>query len=635
MAHTMEKIWIQFNEQDYQIYHNYCLRYYTVYDTTRKRSIQLFLELFEKDRLPVGEHDLKEVSIFFSKKCDELEIDRNILEKDNSLVNLPQFQVCRDILFLIEDFEKIYRIIQKTGVASNYFLVLAAFSKIIEEEKNAYIFAANEQDRGIIDSFAPSIAKIIRTRLGSDTGWESVLYELTRIVRKYNLASPCQKIDQNCIFLIGSAVVSHFNSDVGYEEIQSTLERYFEESELAEFESLLNNTPYLPDNDTDSDISDSYIFEALKSISYKDINQGLYETISDPNLLENTDISPVILPAVISRNSETIIPSRQTFTQHSNKIQKNYPSRFDIDVSDTVQSLVVIPEKKVIDSYYTYTKPGMPQYSHVFMGIVIIMLLAIVIAATSGIWNPVKAIGNTSTVINNNVYNLEGLRSPSAINGSGSLVGKNITSLSLATKTRMTSADLNKNFMRIAFGPDNTKIKKIADERISVAISGANNDNDTVIIEQFKDQFNNISYTNKFVDEVKSNDKGDIVVLFLPESSIKNIEQYDSTIISKNSKTGEINYMQNTIKNQLTTTEVLYINSDYKGEKRTHWILRGLLSELGLVGETDDYTDSIFYSGSENTDRLSESDLKVIGLMYSKKITTGMTFDRVKALLLV
>ncbi|MDO9324879.1 MAG: hypothetical protein Q7T80_07975, partial [Methanoregula sp.] len=154
--------------------------------------------------------------IFFSKKCDELEIDRNILGKDNSLVDLPQFQVCRDILFLIEDFEKIYRIIQKTGIASNYFLVLATFSKIIQEEKNAYLFAVHEQDRGKIDSFAPSIAKIIRTRLGSDAGWELVLYELTRIVRKYNLTFPSQKIDQNCIFQIGSAVVSHFNSDVVY-----------------------------------------------------------------------------------------------------------------------------------------------------------------------------------------------------------------------------------------------------------------------------------------------------------------------------------------------------------------------------------------------------------------------------------
>ncbi|MDO9325670.1 MAG: hypothetical protein Q7T80_12025, partial [Methanoregula sp.] len=69
----MEKIWIQFNESDYQIYHNYCLRYYTVFDTTRKRSIHLFLELFEKDILPVEEHDLGEVYQFFSKKCDELQ----------------------------------------------------------------------------------------------------------------------------------------------------------------------------------------------------------------------------------------------------------------------------------------------------------------------------------------------------------------------------------------------------------------------------------------------------------------------------------------------------------------------------------------------------------------------------------
>jgi len=79
----------------------------------------------------------------------------------------------------------------------------------------------------------------------------------------------------------------------------------------------------------------------------------------------------------------------------------------------------------------------------------------------------------------------------------------------------------------------------------------------------------------------------------------------------------------------------ILIDSDFKGDQRKHWILRGLLSELGFKGETTDYPDSIFYSGSDTTVQLSAIDWKVIGLMYSGKITPGMTFDRVKALLMV
>jgi hypothetical protein len=61
-------------------------------------------------------------------------------------------------------------------------------------------------------------------------------------------------------------------------------------------------------------------------------------------------------------------------------------------------------------------------------------------------------------------------------------------------------------------------------------------------------------------------------------------------------------------------------------------MVRGLLCELGFTGQTYDYPESIFYSESENTTGLSEIDWKVIGLMYGKKVTTGMTFDRVKAM---
>ena len=620
----MEKIWVQFNESDYQIYHNYCLRYYTINNTTRKRSIHLFLELFEKGMLPVGEHDLGEVFLFFSTKCDELQSDNNLLSKSNSSINLSQFQIFSDIQLLIEDFEKIYRLLQKTGITSNYLLVLATFSKIIEEEKNAYISAVNEYDKNRIEAFAPQIAKVIWTRLGLDAEWESVLYELTRIVRKFNQKSPDQKIDLDCLFLIGSAVVSHFNDDIGYLEIQSTLERYFDERELAEFESFLNNKPDSPDNDTDSDSSDYILFAALKSISCRGIDSGEHETVFEPRLLKSADIPPAISQSVISHNTEAIAPYGRTFTPYSGKINDNNSSRFDIGISDTVKSLVVLPEKKIVSPDKVYMKPAIPQYSLLIVGFIILILFVITIGPAFGIWNPVKPIDNTSTGITSNVsnpVNLQKNSSPSAKIDPMNVVAdkKDISLQSLTTKKGFTSAEINEHINAIASGK--TKIKKPALKIMSIAITGDYDYSDIIIVEQFIAQFNNYSMTNKIHSTVKPGEMADIVLVFLPQSSLKNIEIPDSDLlngatISKNPKTGIINYIQKTITIQYITKEMIYINSDFIGEQRTHWIFRSLLYKLGFTGESNDSSDSIFYSYSDNTTQLSELDLKALELMY-------------------
>ena len=630
MAETIEKIRIQFNELDYQVYHNYCLRYYSILDATRKRSIHLFLELFEKEIFPVGEHDLGEAEIFFSKKCAELVADYDPLRKNTASIDLPQFQICKEVLIIIGDFEKIYNLIEKKGITPNYFLIVATFSKIVEEEKDAYLLAIDKHDRKKAESVAEGIADIIRTRLGSDDGWESVLYELTRIVRKFNLASPVQKIDQNYIYLIGPAVVSYFNADIGYEEIQSTLERYFKERELAVFEALLNNKPFLPDLDTDTESSNKLIFDMLTSISSGNLDQKYLETDSDSGFPEKVD-----LPAVISSGRE--------YAPYPVKIQENYVSRFDIDVGNSSKSSVVLPEKRADPAYNVYRKPGISQYSVLFMGIIILILFGITVAAMSGVWSPVKPTTNSSLELNNILSIVQNLQRNSTIAAKNDqqtfqrapTVQLNNSIQAKTTLTAKTSADINKNFMRIAFGADNTKIKKWDGDQISVAITGSYTDNDTETIEQFKAQFNNRSSTSRFHSGVKFGDQADIIIQFLPAESINDIANLDSTSVSKNSTTGDINYIHSTRVIQFVTKEYVYINSDLKGDRRTHWTLRGLLYEMGFPGETNDYPDSIFNADSDRISQLNEMDWNVVTLMYSKKITPGMTFDRVKALLLV
>ena len=642
----MEKIKVQFNEQEYQIYHNYCLRYYTVYDATRKRSIQLFLELFENDIITVGENDLGEAYSFFSKKCEDLSAVNDSQGKNHSSPDLTEFQACRDIQILIADLEKIYHIIQKTGITPNYLLILASFSKIIDDEKNTGISAINEKDRKKFESFIPGIADIIRKRIGADAGWEAALFELMRIVRKFNAVSPDQKIDRNSISLIGPAVVFNFNTDIGYEEIQSKLDSLFEDREFAEFESRLNNTLLLPDNDAGSEISDSVIFEALKSISIRNIGSGYHDIVADPHLIKTTDhdLHFVSLPSVTDRISKAIIPFKRTFHRQSHKNGEN-STGFDIDVNGTEKSLVVMPKK---GEKSHYAESGIPRYSIMFMAIVIFILFTITMAATSGIWNPIKPVNNITTGITVNDSNTQVLQKIAALQkdvSALSVVQKSPpqpansvspgTVPSLTPNTAVSSADINKHFFRIAFGPDNSRITKFPLDRIGLAIMGDTSDNDVSKVSEFIDMFNNHSYTTKISSFVKSGDQANIVLYFSPEASIKNIESLSGMEISKDTKTGTIHYLHETVKTQYTTTEIIYINADYKGDERAHWTLRGLLYELGFPGETSDTPDSIFYSESDNTTQLSDIDWKAIELMYGQKITPGLTSDRVKTMLLL
>ncbi len=293
------------------------------------------------------------------------------------------------------------------------------------------------------------------------------------------------------------------------------------------------------------------------------------------------------------------------------------------------------------------------------MALIIFILFAITIGPASGIWNPAKSIVNTSTGVPGNGSNPVDLQNNSSLSSKNipvvavaakktiavqSLTSKTAVSSastntgtvqSLANKTAASSTDAKRLFMSIAFGPNNVVIKKSAVNRISLYISGDCDDNDTATIEQFKAQFNNYSYTNKFTWN-KNTQMATINVMFLPESSLENVENSAiDTVISKDPNTGVINYIQSTTTTPQTTVETLYINSDFTGDERTHWMLRGLLSELGFWGGTTDYPDSIFYTGSDTSAQLSEIDWKAVTLMYGSKITPGMSFDRVKSLLMI
>ena len=205
------------------------------------------------------------------------------------------------------------------------------------------------------------------------------------------------------------------------------------------------------------------------------------------------------------------------------------------------------------------------------------------------------------------------------------------------TQVLYSTSDIYKHFVDIAFSPDYPSILKWNKEFVHVAVTGNYDSKDIKTINNFLQVFNSYSSTTKLPGEVQQGETlGDIVLNFLPESSLNNINLDTSWKISRNPENGTINFIYKTNPFQYgVVTHTVYINSDVKGDARTHWILRSLLFELGFRGETGTYPDSIFYSGSDTTTSLSKIDLKALELMYSTKISPGMDLYKIKQLLFI
>ena len=71
----------------------------------------------------------------------------------------------------------------------------------------------------------------------------------------------------------------------------------------------------------------------------------------------------------------------------------------------------------------------------------------------------------------------------------------------------------------------------------------------------------------------------------------------------------------------------IYINANLKGDARKHMLVRSLMYEMGLTGETTKYPDSIF-SAAENTNvEFAPVDKKAITMLYESGFSNGMNAE--------
>lgn len=213
-----------------------------------------------------------------------------------------------------------------------------------------------------------------------------------------------------------------------------------------------------------------------------------------------------------------------------------------------------------------------------------------------------------------------------------------VTSSPVTTLPSYTTAQIYLHLIDIAFSADNNKISKINATTEKIAIAGSYTDQDLANLNTFRRQFNNVLSSTSQISEPSAGDQGNIIISFLPGKSLENLASDNSynTINGKQvinrDNDGTICSIYRTITYQSTSSNNVYVNNDLTGDKRAHYLLRGLLYYLGFLGQTSTYRDSMFYSEPNSITNLSVIDVRAIQLMYGSKITNGMTVSSIKAM---
>jgi hypothetical protein len=192
---------------------------------------------------------------------------------------------------------------------------------------------------------------------------------------------------------------------------------------------------------------------------------------------------------------------------------------------------------------------------------------------------------------------------------------------------QLSSDEIKMHFMDLAYGAGNAYLERwnATDKngRIVLSVTG-NSDTDIPLLAEAAREFNSQSQTNQISEQIKEESNGDIAIKFI------SADGFDGIVINTSESLTNREFSTGNLTTAKITHGTIYINADLKGEQRNHTLIRSLFYELGLVGETLKYPDSLFYAGENTNVHLTDADLKAIGIMYGTGLTHGMTVDDVK-----
>ena len=199
--------------------------------------------------------------------------------------------------------------------------------------------------------------------------------------------------------------------------------------------------------------------------------------------------------------------------------------------------------------------------------------------------------------------------------------------------TAISADDITSLFLDVAYTSTN-RLERVnynaAKPRLTVVALSASND-DIALIEKTAKDFNEASQTVKISENIKESGTGDIFIKYLPEDGLSAITL--STIADSGTLTEALTrrelYQGNRIGAKVMRGTV-YINANLKDRERKHMLVRGLLYQMGMTGETTKFSDSVFYAGENTNIDLTSSDKKVINILYQSAFYNGMTMEELR-----
>jgi cell division septation protein DedD len=515
-------------------------------------------------------------------------------------------------------------------------MILATFSKVIEELRNAPATGIYDIKNEVIEALAGPLAEIIRIRLGTDRQWRSVLRELTFIAVRFNQKYPKPKFDLDILQLVGPAVVAHFNKDVDPREVLSAVTSCYEECELEEFESLLDRTPEVLKIDQEADIDWEVIIYPLTVIA--DAVEEQRDQWSQGMLKLPEHYLPVSTTNSTPSPDAGLYPVGAMTQQPSGPPQVTGFKTFDIAVSPELPTQIETlghshpSEEWNPLSDVPLIKSKLRPFIPIIIGVVVILLFIVGTTIVSGNWNP---LGNTTNATGAS-KTVTATKTTATPTQTATAAQPTATPTTTATTTKTTStpapspqqyssSDIGNHLVEIAFGPNNNVITKPKKDFLEITYSGKYQNDDTALLYNFINQFNNYSATTKISTNVNFNSPADIWIDFLPENALKQVQLTATASVSKDFQTGKYYFIYN--------GEKTHVNADLDDNELKRWILRAILYNMGFYGETAKYPDSLFYAGTNKATQMSDIDLRALQLMYGRKITNGMSKSTVKSTL--
>ncbi|OPX64084.1 MAG: hypothetical protein A4E33_01107 [Methanoregula sp. PtaB.Bin085] len=199
--------------------------------------------------------------------------------------------------------------------------------------------------------------------------------------------------------------------------------------------------------------------------------------------------------------------------------------------------------------------------------------------------------------------------------------------------TVATANDYANHFLDVAYAGTN-RLERLdyssSRPRVVIVALSAGSD-DIALLEKTAADFNGVSSTMKISENIKESGTGDLFIKFLPEdglSAISLMEAPESGPFTESLTRRELR-QDNAVGAKIIRGTV-YINANLKDDARKHVLVRSLMYEMGLTGESAIFPDSVFYAGDNTNYQLTTADKKVIGTLYQDGLYNGMTLDEVR-----